>query len=206
MEHSALTLNGFLATLPDTVARPVFETDGGRTVLGGGGIVPDILVMADTLTTPEREAIQELDRSGGSFPTSVFNFAVLYLQENPNPGRNLSLTQGDLNRFRGILQESDVRLSDRAFQRLDRFIRFQLEREIALQANGEAGEFLEMLPADRVLQRALTLLRETNTTGDLLDRAAEADLSDWTAIAMEERVVAEAAQSPTGEDPPQEKP
>jgi len=38
MERGALTLNGFLATLPDTVARPVFHTQAGRQLLGGGGM------------------------------------------------------------------------------------------------------------------------------------------------------------------------
>jgi len=194
MERSALTLNGYLATLPDTMARPIFHTQTGRQVLGGGGIVPDILVMADTLTSREREAVQELDRSGGSFATAVFNFGVHFLQTNPNPSREFRIGAGELAAFQELLEESDVRLSASAFQRLERFIRFQLEREIALQAWGEAGEFLRMLASDRVAQRALTLLREASSTGDLLERAAQADLSDWTAVAVPD--VADATEAP----------
>ncbi len=67
MERSTLTLTGVLATLPDTLPKPVYQTEGGRRVLGGGGIVPDVLVMADTLTSSEQAALRELDRSGGSF-------------------------------------------------------------------------------------------------------------------------------------------
>jgi len=133
MGRSALTLQGFLATPPDTIARPIFQTQAGRQILGGGGIVPDILVMADTLSSREREAIQELDRSGGSFATAVFNFAVGYLQTTPNPSRGFRIGAGDLAAFQQVLEESDVRLSSSSFQRLERFIRFQLEREIALQ-------------------------------------------------------------------------
>jgi len=199
MERGALTLNGFLATLPDTVARPVFHTQAGRQLLGGGGIVPDILVMADTLTTREREAVLELDRSGGSFATAVFNFSVRYLQSGSNPSRDFRLGADDLASFQRFLEESDVRLNPSAFQRLERFIRFQLEREIALQVWGEAGEFRQMLSSDRVVQRALTLLRETSNTGELLERAAQADLSDWTAVGVLEVVDADEASEPVGE-------
>ena len=199
MERGALTLNGFLATLPDTVARPVFHTQAGRQLLGGGGIVPDILVMADTLTTREREAVLELDRSGGSFAAAVFNFSVRYLQSGSNPSRDFRLGADDLASFQRFLEESDVGLNPSAFQRLERFIRFQLEREIALQAWGEAGEFRQMLSSDRVVQRALTLLRETSSTGELLERAAQADLSDWTAVGVLEVVDADGASEPIGE-------
>lgn len=199
MERGVLTLNGLLATLPDTVARPVFHTQAGRQLLGGGGIVPDILVMADTLTTREREAVRELDRSGGSFATAVFNFAVRYLQSRPNPSRDFRLGADDLANFQRFLEESDVRLNASAFQRLERFIRFQLERELALQAWGEAGEFRQMLSTDRVVQRALTLLRETSTTDELLERAAQADLSDWIAVGVPDIVDADEASEPVGE-------
>jgi len=191
LERSTLTVNGFLASLPDTMARPVYRTQGDRRVLGGGGIVPDILVMADTLTLQEQEAVLELDRSGGSFPTAVFNFAVRYLQARPNLEPDFRLGDGDLTRFRGILAESGVTLSDSAFQRLQRFIRYQLEREIALQKWGEAGEFRRMMDTDRAVQRALTLLRRSESTAELLALAAREDLSDWKAVAAPDRVEVE---------------
>ncbi len=189
-ERSTLTLTGFLAALPDTVARPVYTTDSGRRVLGGGGIVPDVLVMADTLTSAEREAVQELDRSGGSFPTALFNFAVRYLQGRSAPGPDFRVTDADVAAFHRFLGESDVVLSDGAYRHLDRFIRFQLEREIALQAGGEMGEFRRMAQADRVLQRALSLLQDTGSPAELLTLAREPSLSDWAAVAVapEDRV------------------
>jgi carboxyl-terminal processing protease len=149
-ERSTLTLSGSLATLPDTVAKPVFLTESGRKVAGGGGIVPDVLVMADTLTEVEQRAIRELDRLGGSFLTAVFNFAVRYLQEHPDPSPDFAVGPADLASFQELLRESEVTISQGAFQRLERFIRFHLEREIALQAWGEAGEFsgYERAPPD----------------------------------------------------------
>src|SRR5713226_1343952 len=45
-------------TVPDSL--PVFHTDAGRTVRGGGGIRPDIFAPMDTLTTAERAFAKSL--------------------------------------------------------------------------------------------------------------------------------------------------
>lgn len=207
LERSTLTINGFLASLPDTMARPVYRTDGNRRVVGGGGIVPDILVMADTLSQEEQEAVRELDRSGGRFPTAIFNFAVRYLQERPDLSRDFRLQDRDLEAFQNLLADSGVTLSGPAFQRLERFIRYQLEREIALQKWGETGEFRRMMDTDRTLQRALTVLRASESTGELLELAAREDLSDWQVVAAPDHLEADAAPEggPAGteEDQPQ---
>ena len=62
--------------------------------------------------------------------------------------------------------------------------------------NGKgAGEFRRVMDSDRVLQRTLTLLRESGTTSELLQLAALRENSDWTPV-----VAAEEAQeegSPT---------
>jgi len=186
MERSVLTLSGDLASLPDTTAKPAFRTDSGRRVLGGGGIVPDVLVMPDTLTAREMSAVRELDRSGGSFQTAVFNFAVLYLQEHPDLKRDFRIGSADLDTFRSVLNDINVDLSASQFQRLDRFIRFQLEREIALQAWGDAGEFERMASSDRVLQRALALLRDSANTTDMIRMASQPDWSDWQPVVAPE--------------------
>jgi carboxyl-terminal processing protease len=184
MERSTITLTGFLATLPDTVAKPVFTTEGGRQVLGGGGIVPDVLVLADTLTTAEQEALAELDQSAGSFVTTVFNFAVTYLQDHPDLDPEFSLTAADLQEFGELLASSDVVLSSGAYRAAERFIRFQLEREIALKAWGDSGEFRKMASQDRVLQRVLRILDGSGTTADLLDLATDPAFSDWQPILL----------------------
>ncbi len=182
LDRSALTLSWSLASLPDTTAKPVYTTDGGRRVLGGGGIIPDVLVMADTLTSVERNAILELDRSGGSFVTAEFNYAVQYIHDHPNLQPGFTLAPQDLEAFRERLAAADVTLSPASFQRAIRFIRFQLGREIALMAWGDAGEFKRMLPDDRMVQRALELLQRSTSTEELLGLARDRSFSDWTPV------------------------
>jgi carboxyl-terminal processing protease len=203
LERSVRTLSNSLASLPDTVAKPIYRTDSGREVLGGGGIIPDVLVMADTLTTRETEVIREVDRSGPLFQTAVFNFAVRYLQENPDLQPEFRVGPEDMERFRGLLTETGVPLSSTQFQRLGRFVRFQLEREIALQAWGEAGEFRRVMDADRVLQRTLTLLRDSGTTSDLLRLAGRPENSDWTPVVATEEAQKERSTATAGGGVPQ---
>jgi carboxyl-terminal processing protease len=184
LEQSTVTLTGVLATLPETDEKPVFTTAGGRNVLGGGGIIPDVLVMADTLTSSEQRALLELDRSGGSFPTSIFNYAVEYLQAHPDLDPSFSLSDGDLQAFHTYLTESGVDLTPQAYRAARRFIRFHVEREIALRAWGEVGEFMRMVPSDRAVQRAIDLLNGSSSQSGLLELATDSALSDWVPVSQ----------------------
>src|SRR5678815_1396130 len=61
-------VNGqFVEVQPDTnetnttkTKRPAFKSDGGRTVYGGGGIAPDVIVQDDTLTSAERQIVRQV--------------------------------------------------------------------------------------------------------------------------------------------------
>lgn len=59
------------AVTDSLATRPALTTPGGRTVLGGGGIVPDSLVGADTLTDGEREFLRALGANLGVFYDSL---------------------------------------------------------------------------------------------------------------------------------------
>ncbi|HEX9166737.1 MAG TPA: S41 family peptidase [Gemmatimonadales bacterium] len=59
------------ATTDSLEQRPVMTTPGGRTVRGGGGIVPDSLVRADSLTDGERVFLRALGANLGAFYDSL---------------------------------------------------------------------------------------------------------------------------------------
>ncbi len=165
--RGVLTVSGTRIERPDTAGRPTFQTDGGRTVYGGGGITPDLIVFPDTLHHEEEEAAREIFRSAGTFVTTTFNFAVEYLQEHPGLGRDFRLTDRDLTAFYQRLGEVDVSLERDEFDAARRFVRHQLEREIANQAWGQRGEFRRMMEEDPQLLRALDLLREASSPMNL---------------------------------------
>ena len=60
----------------DSVERQVFYTDAGREVYGGGGIVPDVVVHADTSTLSERELSERLREADVRLPDLALRFAA----------------------------------------------------------------------------------------------------------------------------------
>lgn len=168
------TLAGPLAERPDTVGKARVTSMGGRSLLAGGGITPDLLIVPDTLTQVEQAAVRSVYQQAGTFNTAMFNFSVRYLQENPGLPRDFTLGDETLERFYTSLEASGVTVGRESFDEASRFIRFQLEREIARREWGEDGEFLHTAPGDRALQRAVEFLREADSPGSLFNLAVRA--------------------------------
>ena len=172
-ETGTLTLNGALTTPPDLVGRPTLTTKGGRKLYGGGGITPDVVVLADTLTTEEQTAVRGLYRHAGALEVSLFNFAVELIQERPSLRLDFQITDQDLRRLYDSMGDTIRSEIDRAdFMRASRYIRYDLERKVALQKWGEATEFRRRVPYDLQLKSALDLLGRADSPESLF-RVAE---------------------------------
>ena len=170
LNDGAIGVDGGWVARPDTAGRPEFRSMGGRVLRGGGGIVPDELVQTDTLTTLEAQAVRTLFRQGGSYTQALFDFAVEFQGERPDLDEEFELRPSDLERFRGRLEAAGIDITPQVFDDARRFIETQLEREIALQAFGDAAVFRRVWRDDRVLVRALEQLETARATRDLLTR------------------------------------
>jgi carboxyl-terminal processing protease len=171
MDHAVLALSGAAVAIPAEADRPEFRSMAGRTLFGGGGIVPDVRVLPDTLTTVETGAVRALYREGSAFNTVLFNHVVAIVQDRPDLRVDFSVGAEELAAFDRALQEAGIALGAGVFADASRYIRYQLEREIALQAFGEAGQFRRMMRYDNQLQRALEVMEGATTTRGLLQAA-----------------------------------
>ncbi len=169
---NTLSLSGQLVSGVDLDGRPVYKSKKGRTLYGGGGIAPDVFVAPEVLSPTQERAVRGLYRQAGTFNVALFNFAVRYVSQHPGLEPGFSVTSADLHAFYRALPEWEVTVDASDFQGARSFVRYQLEREIANQAWGQRGEFLQEMHEDHQLVRAEELLRSAATQADLLKEAA----------------------------------
>ena len=125
-----------------------------------------------TLSVPEERAVRSLYRQAGAFNVALFNFAVSYVADHPDLEVGFTLGAAEIQAFYLASPEWQAEVDSDDFRGAGSFIRYHLEREIALQAWGEAGQFQQGRDGDVQLQRALELLRGVGSTEALLERAA----------------------------------
>ena len=172
--HLPITMNGQYLLPPDTAGRPTVVSEGGRTLYGGGGIVPDLLVSPDTLSSAEQVGVQAIMTEAGAYSTARFNFAVDYLAARGGVTGAIDLSEENIEAFYSELSERAEGEVDRAlFLDASRFVELDLEAEVALQAGGEQGAFLQRLSYDAPVQEALGLLRVAGSPEELFSRVGE---------------------------------
>ena len=146
---------------PDTssAAKPKFKTDSGRTVYGGGGITPDLVIHADTLAQPalgiERRAL-------------LFQFAVHYVAQHPGVAPEGPLPAEAWTRFQQFLGEQKYTVSSDSLAMQRDYLQMGIRREIARRLAGEAGAFRVASESDNTLQKALDLVRRARAPRELL--------------------------------------
>ena len=165
--------DGFAAD-PDPVMEDAgeletFRTVSGRIVYGGGGIMPDLVVMPDTLTTAEQELRQVLLESEVPFNDLAFRFAVEYHRQNPELTERFTVTREMRQAFLDYLSERtgaelDPDLVDAAGDLVD----FQLGRQLAAAAFGEDAGLRRAVERSRQVNEGVRLLSGAATPEELL--------------------------------------
>jgi carboxyl-terminal processing protease len=174
VRRATIALDGSPVERQDGIERPPFQTFGGRVVYGGGGITPDLIVVPDTLTSDESEAVRTLYRGAGTFNVALFDFAVKYLQEHPQLEPGFQLTPTEMGGFYESLVEQGLEVEREVFDAAGRYVMYHVGREIALQKWGDEGQFRQVMARDLQLRRAMELLEEADTPRGLFTLAGSA--------------------------------
>ena len=165
----AVTVGGEpVAKEADPTTREVFHTEGGRVVYGGGGITPDLIVMPDTLTTPEQELRRRVTEQGVSPRNAAFRYAVEWHNENPDVAQNFTITPAMRDGLYAHILDRGVELDRDLYDRSVRYLDWLLDQEIANAAFGELERHQRRLGNDPVIDRAVGLLHEAESSEELL--------------------------------------
>jgi len=160
-----------LETEESRARRPRFRTTSGRTVFGGGGIVPDVLVAEDAASTLETEFLKSVAPRGQQIQT-VLQQLSLELRGTVTPGFARQPSWNDELRRR--LTAAGVSIEPRFDSIATRLLGDELDHRVARRAFGDAEAKKRTLQEDRALVRAIELLRQSRSQSDLLKVATAA--------------------------------
>jgi carboxyl-terminal processing protease len=140
-------------------------TDTGRTVYGGGGITPDVVVKM-----PKADDFQELiERRGVLYPTDlppqgVGDFARYYLSQRPDITKDFVVNDAVIAQLKKFLAKENIEVTDQQIQQNLPYLKWEIKREVftsvfgldagykvALEHDPQLEKAVEALPAARVL-------------------------------------------------------
>jgi carboxyl-terminal processing protease len=155
----------------DSVKRPIYKTDAGRVVRGGGGIVPDLVIRQDTLTDSERAFATALASKFAEYRDALTATALQIKTDKSVGSEDFTVTAGMRAEVLRRMRAKGVQLADSVFTRADPLVNEQLGYEIARYVFGRPAEFRRRSRDDRQMQMALDLLHKAQTPKDLLSLA-----------------------------------
>jgi carboxyl-terminal processing protease len=159
--------------IPDSEpVRPKFKTDDGRTVLGGGGITPD-LTVGDTTIPPENLAfMRALGTHVAQFHDALTALALDFKARRTVTSPDFVVTPAMQDSIYRAMQQrgADVprAIFDAASPLVARLFAYEVDRYVF----GADAEFLRKATDDKVMIAAQRLLTASRDQRDALKRAA----------------------------------
>ena len=151
--------------------RPIFHTDAGRVVRGGGGIVPDLVIRPDTLTGAEREFAKALGNGLPQYRDALTTIALEAKKVSSIKSETFKVTPPMRQQVFARLLAKDVKITPEVFNGAGALIDEQLGDEITRYVFGRPAEFRRRAARDLQMQTAMGLLRKAQTPKQLLGLA-----------------------------------
>jgi carboxyl-terminal processing protease len=153
-----------------------YRTSKGRTVLGGGGITPDLVVL-DTLTAKEQALVQAIREDWSQFETLLYRHSVDYVRQNGDLRPGFPVTAAMLDDFYRTLQQDGVNLDRETYDEASAWVARRLAYQISVAKFNRQEGWKRLMADDPGVRAATELLRAAGSTADafsLLPDYAEA--------------------------------
>ena len=157
------------AAADNVQGKPVFKSDAGRTVYGGGAITPDVIVRPDTTTILERVLAQKLVVKQQEVWTAISDYA-LTLKDSVKADFVVQPAWRD-ELFRRV-REKSVEVTKTEWDAGIEYIDRNLANRISRLAFGDSTTKRREIADDAQLVRALELLKKGGRTQQELFAAA----------------------------------
>jgi carboxyl-terminal processing protease len=161
-ERKLLADGRLVETRPDSLeteaqkkARPAYTSDAGRTVYGGGGVTPDVIVPDDTLSSAEQDFLRALAPKAQPFVTVLNRYA---LDLKPVASPQFVVTPEWRTELRRRLAAAGVTIDPKYEPAATRILDRELDRRLSRLVLGDAGARRRSVADDHQLARAVALL------------------------------------------------
>jgi carboxyl-terminal processing protease len=148
---------------------PTHETISGRLVRGGGGIVPDRIVIRDTLTDGEREFIRAVGGHGMEYLDALAVAALDAKERRLVSSEDFVVTDEMRAVMFAKLAADNVTFTDEQIEGARAFVDERLGYEIARYVFNQPAELRRRAGNDSSIRQAMTLLRSASTPQALLE-------------------------------------
>lgn len=172
---------------------PVYRTDSGREVLGGGGITPDLVVM-DTLSDAEQALVQAIRQDVALFNSLLYRYAVEYAHANPNLRPGFPITEQMMSGFYDLLRREGLEVERDVFDRAE-LIRSRLADEISTARFSREEGWKRRTANDPQVLAAAELLRGARSPAELFALLPQYAESHGLTLGSESGIELEARQS-----------
>lgn len=154
--------------IPDSV-RPVYQTKGGRTVYGGGGITPDIIVKLDTLTsyTVQLRRLNLIFEYTENYMKSMRGTIENKYKDYMDFVKDFDVDDKMLEGLSDLATSRNVTYNQDSFDRDRRFIITLIKSQIARDIWGNDGSYAVFMWDDEQFLSAVSALDEAT---DFLNR------------------------------------
>ena len=159
----------------DRAARPVFTTDAGRKVFGGGGISPDLSAGDSLPPAAERSFVLALGAKAATFRETMKNYAAAELRRGLVRDSLVPVTPAMRAALYAMASARGMDVARATYDDAATLIDRQLGNELARQAYGIAYAGRRQVRNDRVVLRAAGLLRAAGDPKQLLARIPVGD-------------------------------
>jgi carboxyl-terminal processing protease len=150
--------------------RPVFKTNKGRTVYGGGGITPDYIIKSIDLTEYTVKLLRNnifylfvlsyIDSNGREINSKYSNNLTSFVNE-------FSLSDSEIQKFIDFAELKDVKYLSKDFEKDKEYITARLKAQIARHYWKNEGWFSVLISVDDQVQKSFTLFNEARDLANL---------------------------------------
>ncbi|MHB8839480.1 MAG: S41 family peptidase [Gemmatimonadaceae bacterium] len=162
--------DGAPRVINDRPERPVFKTDAGRKVFGGGGIAPDLLAGDSVPAPAERAFVLALGAAAPKFREALKDYAAAELRRGAMRDTAFTVTPAQRDGLWAMAVREGVDVPRGLYNDATALVDRQLGNELARQAFGLPYAGRRLVRNDKVVQRAAELLRRVTGPRQLLER------------------------------------